>query len=68
MCSRLVTVRCIRRLAKLACKSSLVRVGTVTDSRIGKVFDDDPTGNYPTQFLHTVVHVDECLKGIRPNQ
>jgi hypothetical protein len=46
----------------------VVRVGIVTDSRIGKVFDDDPTGNYPTQFLHTVVHVDECLKGIRPNQ
>jgi hypothetical protein len=50
-------------LRELADESTQILVGTVTDSRIGKIFDDDPTGKYPTRFLHTMVHVDESLKG-----
>ena len=48
---------------ELAENSRLIVVGTVTDSRTGEVFDDDPTGRYPTRMLHTVVQVDEALKG-----
>jgi hypothetical protein len=53
-------------LQDLADNSRLIVVGTVTDSRIGEVFDDDPTGKYPTRMLHTVVGVDEVLKGSVP--
>jgi hypothetical protein len=54
-------------LGELAGNSSLIVVGTVSDTRVGEVFDDDPTGQYPTRFLHTVVSVDEVLKGSAPS-
>lgn len=54
-------------LRELADRSDLVVVGTVTDSRIGEVFDDDPTGEYPTRMLHTTVRVEEAMKGSSPS-
>jgi hypothetical protein len=54
-------------LRELADNSSLVVVGTVTDTRIGQVFDDDPTGQYPTRLLHTGMSIDEVLKGPTPS-
>jgi hypothetical protein len=50
-------------LKELAAHSELVVVGTVTSSGIGKVFDDDPTGEYPTRLLHTAVGIEESLRG-----
>jgi hypothetical protein len=52
-------------LRELARHSKLILVGTVTDTRIGKVFDDDP--EYPTRLLHTTLSVEEVLKGSPPS-
>jgi hypothetical protein len=50
-------------LRELAQNSALVLVGTVTQSGIGEVFEDDPTGQYPTRLVHTTVDIDESFKG-----
>lgn len=54
-------------LPQLIRKSALIVTGTVKDTRVGKVFDDDPTGQYPTKLVHTVARVDEILKGSPPS-
>lgn len=51
-------------LPELATKSELIVVGTVTESVIGEVVNDDP--EFPSRFVHTVVHVEEPLKGSAP--
>jgi hypothetical protein len=40
-----------------------VVIGTVEETRVGRVFGDDPTGKYPTRHLYTVISVEEVLKG-----
>lgn len=55
-------------LVELVANSELVAVGTVTSSTVGKIFDDDPTGQYPTRLLHTVVSIDEVMRGIAPGE
>lgn len=50
-------------LRQLVGNSDLIVVGTVEDTSVGKVYGDDPTGEFPTRDLHTVVAVDEVLKG-----
>lgn len=50
----------------LVAESDLIVMGTVEDSFIGKVHDDDPTGQFPSRDLHTVVRVEELLKGSKP--
>ena len=50
-------------LDQLVSKSDLVVTGTVEKTIVGKVVGDDPTGKYPTRHLHTIIGVDEVLKG-----
>lgn len=46
---------------ELVGKSDLILVGTVMESVVGEVFDDD--AEYPTRIVHTTVAVEEALKG-----
>jgi hypothetical protein len=48
---------------QLVSQSNLIVTGTVQETVVGKVFGDDPTGKYPTRHLHTVIGVEEVLKG-----
>jgi hypothetical protein len=52
-----------KSVRELVEKSDLIGVGTVAKSYIGKVYADDPTGQYPTRDLHTIVNLEEILKG-----
>lgn len=48
-------------LPELIAKSDLIVIGTVKGSFVGETVNDDP--EYPSRFLHTLVAVDENLKG-----
>lgn len=53
-----------RSVAEIIGRSHLIVIGTVEESIVGEVSDDDP--EYPTINVHTTVAVEEALKGSAP--
>jgi hypothetical protein len=49
---------------ELVRKSDLIVIGTVEESVVGEVSDDDP--ECPTRNVHTTVSVEDALKGSAP--